>query len=335
MKSIFKLKNFAYLLLVVFISSCGDDDGSDNPIIQPDDPDPVTEMLDIAGTALATDDLSTLVEALMTTQVLNTVQEDGPFTVFAPNNAAFAAFLSDNGFATLDDVPEDLLTQVLLNHVVVGENFSTDLSTGYINSSSTAGVDEKALSLFVNTSSGVTINGSEVLTADIEATNGVVHIVDQVIGLPTVVDHALNNPELTTLVDALTSLTPSVDFVGVLSAQNGTGDDPFTVFAPTNDAFDALAAIPDEDGLIPILQFHVIAGANISSGDLTADGTTTTPATLEGGTFDITLPGTNENIADIVDGAGNNGIGIDVVDIQAVNGVVHVVDTVLMPGTDN
>lgn len=462
MKNFMKFKTIFILtiLLSTFIA-CNDDD-VDNPLID--------TMPDIAETAIATPDLSSLVAALTRANLVATVQGDGPFTVFAPTNDAFSTFLSENGFETLEDVPVDVLTQVLLNHVVAGENLSTALSTGYINSSSTAGIGGRALSLYVDTSDGVKINGSTVTTADIEASNGVVHIVDSVIGLPTIVDHAINNagltelvgaltangnttftdllsdaegiftvlapvndgftaftnpnnndindvlsnhvisgaalaaadlssayantaatnsdgdalsiyintddgvsfngtstvaiadivatngivhavdqvidlptvvtfatadPNFSTLVSALTELTPATDFVGVLSTLTGTSPAPFTVFAPTNDAFDKLAAIPDEAGLTPILQHHVIAGANIRSSDLTADGTTVTPATLEGDTFQITLPGTDGNIANVVDGANNDGIGIDAVDVQAINGVIHVLDTVLLPNTDN
>jgi uncharacterized surface protein with fasciclin (FAS1) repeats len=463
MKRIFKLKNLAYLLVVVFITSCSDDD-NDIALITPEEP-----MADIAETAIAAD-LSSLVAALTATDLVTTIQGDGPFTVFAPTNEAFAAFLSSNNFATLDDIPVDVLTQVLLNHVVAGKNLSTDLTTSYISSSSTAGVDGKSLSLYVDTSTGVKINGSTVTTADVEASNGVVHIVDKVIGLPTIVDHAVQNPALaslvgaltadgnttftdllsdtdqkftvlapvneaftafmnpnendintvlfnhvilgaalaagdlsnsyantaatnadedalsiyintdagvkfngsssvaiadivatngivhaidqvidlptvvtfatsdpnfSTLVTALTELTPATDFVSVLSTLTGTSPAPFTVFAPTNEAFAKLAAIPDEAGLTPILQHHVIAGANIRSGDLTAAGITVTPATLEGDTFQIILPGTDGNIANVVDGANNDGIGIDAVDVQAINGVIHVLDTVLLPNTDN
>ncbi|MEL6484944.1 MAG: fasciclin domain-containing protein, partial [Bacteroidota bacterium] len=160
------------------------------------------------------------------------------------------------------------------------------------------------------------------------------HAVDAVIDLPTVVTFATADPNFSTLVQALTELTPNTDFVSVLSAQDGNGDDPFTVFAPTNDAFAALDAIPDEAGLTPILQHHVVAGLNVRSGDLTPNGNTNAP-TLEGDEIIITLPGTNGNIADVTDGAGNTGIGIDQVDVQAINGVIHVLDTVLIPDTNN
>ncbi|WP_343486775.1 fasciclin domain-containing protein [Allomuricauda sp. d1] len=460
MKKTFIYPKLILIFLLAMMVSCSDDDNGGEMI-------PDTTVVDLA---VANGDLTTLVAALTRANLVTTLQGDGPFTVFAPTNAAFNAFLQANNFASLDDVPDELLTAVLLNHVVSGNNLSTSLNTGYVSSLSTAGINDNNLSHYIDTSSGVSINGvADVTTADVTADNGVVHIIDAVIGLPTIVDHAVANTNLSdlvgaltangnttftdllslptvnftvfaptndgfasftnpndndidnilgyhvvagarlsselsneyvtttgvndasnalsmyintdngvsingtstvvaadivatngiihavdavidlptvvtfatadsnfsTLVDALTTLTPSVDFPSVLSAQDGNGNDPFTVFAPTNDAFAALSAIPAEDDLIPILQHHVIAGANIRSGDLNNPGETTTPATLEGDTFTITLPGTGDNIGDITDGAGNTGIGIIAVDVQAYNGVIHVVNQVLLPDTGN
>lgn len=464
-------KLFQILLLALFMGltySCSDDDdsGDGDDILQ-------EEEQTIVDLALETADLSTLVLALQAADgdLVSVLSGDGPFTVFAPTNDAFNAFLTANNFASLDDIPTDVLTSVLLNHVVSGTNLSTGLSTGYISSLSTAGAGGNALSLYINTSSGVSINGnSAVTTADVEASNGVVHIIDEVIGLPNIVDHAVANPDLTELVGALTdggnttftdllsdsttdftvfapvnsaftaftnpnnndlaailsnhviagiaafstdltnsyvntaatnadedalSLyvntddgvtlngtsnvaaadivatngvihavdavidlptvvtfaaadptfsplvtaltdgTPATDFVSVLS-----GDGPFTVFAPTEMAFQDLfdsnmdwTEVTDieESLLTSVLQHHVVNG-NVRSGDLT-DGIS--PATLEGDNITINLPGTGEYIADITDGAGNTGIGIIVVDVQANNGVIHVVDTVLIPDTNN
>ncbi|MBQ0740335.1 fasciclin domain-containing protein, partial [Aquimarina celericrescens] len=105
---------------------------------------------------------------------------------------AFNAFLQDNGFSSLEEVPEDLLSEVLLNHVVNGRILAADLSTGYVNSLGKGGASEAEPSLFINTENGVTVNGvSSVTTPDIVATNGVVHEVDAVIGLPSVVTQAL------------------------------------------------------------------------------------------------------------------------------------------------
>lgn len=290
--------------------------------------DAVIDLPNIVDHAVANPNLTSLVGALTDggnttfTDLLSNEEED--FTVFAPLNDAFSAFTNPNG---------NDLNAILSNHVVVGAAaFSSGLTNSYVNTAAEFDTDEN-LSLYINTDDGVTLNGtSNVVLADIVATNGVIHAVDAVIDLPTVVTFAVADPNFSTLVQALTELTPNTDFVSVLSAQDGNGSDPFTIFAPTNDAFAALAAIPGEADLVPILQHHVVAGANVRSGDL-SDGIMAT--TLEGDAITINLPGTGDNIADITDGAGNTGIGIDAVDVQAINGVIHVVDTVLLPDTNN
>ncbi len=290
--------------------------------------DAVIDLPNIVDHAVANPNLSSLVAALTDggnttfTDLLSNEEEE--FTVFAPLNDAFSAFTNPNS---------NDLNAILSNHVVVGVSaFSSGLMNSYVNTAAEFDTDE-SLSLYINTDDGVTLNGvSHVVAADIVATNGVIHAVDAVIDLPTVVTFAVADPNFSTLVQALTELTPSTDFVGVLSAQGGTGDDPFTVFAPTNAAFEALPVIPDEADLIPILRHHVVAGANVRSGDL-SDGIMAT--TLEGDAITINLPGTGDNIADVTDGLGNTGIGIDAVDVQAINGVIHVLDGVLIPDTTN
>ena len=186
-------------------------------------------------------DYSILLEAL---QLANgnlpaVLDGEGPFTVFAPNNAAFSAFLSDNNFSALSDIPTDVLTQVLLNHVVSGNAVSSSLETGYsVNSLSTATPNGNNMSLFINTTNGVVINGvSTVTTADVSVDNGTIHAVDAVIGLPTVVTFAAADPNFSILVTALTRSDLTFDFVGTLSTANGTAPAPFTIFAPTNARF--------------------------------------------------------------------------------------------------
>jgi uncharacterized surface protein with fasciclin (FAS1) repeats len=248
------------------------------------------------------------------------------FTVFAPVNAAFSAFTNPNS---------NDLNAILSNHVIAGAAaFSSGLTNSYVTTAA-ANADGDMLSMYINTDDGVTINGSSnVAAADIVATNGVIHAVDAVIDLPTVVTFAVADPNFSTLVTALTELTPATDFVSVLSTPTGTAPAPFTVFAPTNDAFAALAAIPEEDVLTQVLQHHVITGANVRSSDLTPDGDTVA-TTLEGDSMTITLPGSGDNIADVTDGAGNPGIGIIAVDVQANNGVIHVLNQVMIPDTTN
>ena len=307
------------LTLLMTTLSCSSDD--DNTV--------TTQPQNIVEIALETPSLTSLVAALTAADgdLVTVLQGDGPFTVLAPTNDAFAAFLSANGFNTLEDVPTDVLTQILLNHVIMADVVANDLITsgaGYTNTLAT-GPNNNAMSLYFNTSDGVTFNGvSTVTQADIEATNGTIHIVDAVIGIPTVVTFAAADPSFSTLVSALTDLTPATDFVSVLQ-----GEGPFTVFAPTNEAFSALPAIPEEEVLTQVLLYHVVGG-NVTSSDLTNPGETTAE-TLQGDSITITLPGSEGTIANVTDASGASDIGIVAVDVQAGNGVIHVLNKVMIP----
>ncbi len=307
------------LTLLMTTLSCSSDD--DNTV--------TTQPQNIVEIALETPNLTSLVAALTAADgdLVTVLQGDGPFTVLAPTNDAFAAFLSANGFNTLEDVPADELTQILLNHVIMADVVANDLITsgaGYTNTLAT-GPNNNAMSLYFNTSDGVTFNGvSTVTQADIEATNGTIHIVDAVIGIPTVVTFAAADPSFSTLVTALTDLTPATDFVSVLQ-----GEGPFTVFAPANEAFSALPAIPEEEVLTQVLLYHVVGG-NVTSSDLTNPGETTAE-TLQGDSITITLPGSEGTIANVTDASGASDIGIVAVDVQAGNGVIHVLNKVMIP----
>ncbi len=279
----------------------------------------------IYALALANPDLSTLATALEKTGLDDDLNgSSGAFTVFAPTNAAFNNFLSANGFANLDAVPVDVLTSVLLNHVVNGSKKAADLSTGYLKTLAT--YNSNNLSLYVNTSSGVVLNGGpKVVTADVTASNGVVHVVDAVIGLPTVVTFAASNPEFSILVEALTRPDLSVNYATVLS-----GAGPFTVFAPTNAAFTSLltelgaTSLNDIDAqtLEQVLTYHVVSG-NVVASSLTEGQTVTT---LQSGTFTISLAG-GAKITDFNNRVSN----IIATDVQGSNGVVHVIDKVILP----
>ena len=278
--------------------------------------------------AQATANLSTLVEAVNYAELGSVLSnESQKYTVFAPTNAAFTALLSSLGVSKLTDLDKATVKQLLLYHVVAGSVKSTDLTDGYVKTAATFGTTTSALSLLVGTSPNVTLNKDvKVTTANVEASNGIVHIVDKVIALPTVVTHAVNNPNFSTLVAALTRPDLGVDYVSVLS---GTG--PFTVFAPTNAAFTALLAdlgissLNDIDAatLNAVLQYHVVNGANVLSTQLTDEQEVTT---FGGGKFKVDLTGG----AKIVD-AGGRIANIAVVDVQANNGVVHVIDKVIRP----
>ncbi|WKX77035.1 fasciclin domain-containing protein [Zobellia laminariae] len=253
---------------------------------------------------------------MTTDDLVSTLQGTGPFTVFAPTNTAFQAFLTENNFASLDDIPEETLKQVLLNHVVSGNVKAADLETTYYSSSSTAGVDGKNLSLYVNTADGVTINGSAVSTADIEASNGTIHVVDKVIGLPNVVNHATYNSAFTSLVGALTTDGNTV-FTDLLS----DAEQKFTVFAPTNDAFTAFEN-PNENELNSILANHVIAGAALAASDLSNSYANTAAANADGDNLSIYV--------NTDDGVTLNGTSkVIIADVVTTNGIIHAVDTVI------
>ena len=319
------LLNNYKLLSLLFVGlmtiSCSDDD--DTPASTP-------ELGTIVEIAIDTPDLSNLVAALgAADRDLVTTLSGGEFTVLAPTNAAFEMFLSENGFATLGDVPTDLLANILLNHVIAGSVSSTDLATlgaGY----STTNADGDNLSLYFNTSDGVVFNGiSSVTAADVTASNGVVHVVDAVIGLPTVVTFAAADPTFGTLVAALTQEGLETDFLSVLSSSDTLA--PFTVFAPTNAAFgDLLSELGFDslDSIAPallesVLKMHVIASANVRSTDL-EEAMVGVPLAGENITFSLI---TEPNITDPNDRVSN----IIVVDVQAMNGVVHAVDKVILP----
>ena len=292
--------------------------------------DGVIGLPSIATLAAANSGFSSLVAALDAASLVSTVDTGGPFTVLAPDDNAFTTFLDG---AALGDIPVETLTQVLLNHVLNDVTLSTDLTTagaGYANTLA-KGAGDNDMSIYFNTDSGVSFNGvSNVAAADVIAENGVIHAVDAVIGLPTVVTFATADPTFSTLVAALTDSRLTTDFVSVLSTPDGTDPAPFTVFAPTNDAFtDLLAELNagglgdiDEPTLNATLTYHVVGGANVLDSDL-SDGLTVT--TLGG---DIT--------ADVTGGpkltdANDRESGIIATNVQAANGIIHVINKVILP----
>ncbi len=319
MKNVLKIRKFALILLLLVLGiSCNNDDNNA----------PVADNT-ITGKAVATSDLSILVQALVRADLGTTLQGSGPFTVFAPSNQAFTTFLATTPYATINDVPREVLTQILLNHVVSGAVKSTDLTTGYIKTlAKGAASTTNTLSMYVNTSAGVKLNGiATVTTADIMASNGVIHLVDKVIGLPTVVTHAAANTNFSTLVSVL-NRSGQPNFITILS---GTG--PFTVFAPTNAAFTALntelapggiAAVSDAN-LTKVLQYHVLSPANVLAATLT-EGQIVTPILTPSQNFTILLSG-GAKIKD----ANNRMSNIIITDVQCSNGVIHAIDKVLLP----
>lgn len=314
------LKFLIYGLLIFNISlftSCGEDE----------EPLPTPDPMNIVETADATENLSILVDALTQAELVSTLEGTGPFTVFAPNNAAFQALLDGNpDWNSLSDIPKATLTNVLKFHVLAADIQAAQLSDAYVTTLATGPNDEQVV-LQIDVTGGVRFNGSAApIKSDIGTTNGTVHIIDEVMMPPTVVDLALNNPLFSTLVAALTRADLTTDYVSIL---NGTG--PFTVFAPTNQAFqDLLDTNPDWSSLddIPVetleavLNYHVVNEANVQSDQLQNNQTITSL----GGTLTVDLVGTPK-----LKTTSDQLVEIILTDAQGANGVVHVVNQVLVP----
>ncbi len=270
---------------------------------------PTTTVVDII---VNSPDHETLEAAVIAADLAGTLSGDGPFTVFAPTDAAFDALPEGTVDALLAD-PMGELTQILLYHVVGAEVLSSDLMDGQMATT----INGKDVTVTIN-AGNVFINDAQVTVADIPADNGVVHVIDAVLIPPTttVVDVIVNSPDHETLEAAVIA----ADLAGTLS-----GDGPFTVFAPTDAAFDALpegtvdALLADPMGdLTTVLLYHVL-GTEVLSSDLT-DGQMAT--TLNGENITVLIDGDNVFI---------NDAQVTVADIPTDNGVVHIIDAVLIP----
>jgi len=289
--------SFTFLL-----SSCGEDDPVVPPVVE-------TTITDIVVNST---DHETLEAAVIAADLAGTLAGEGPFTLFAPTDAAFEALPEGTVESLLQD-PSGALTDILLYHVASGTALSTDLSDGLV----VATVNGKNVTVTIN-NDGVFINDAQVTVADIIADNGVVHVIDAVLLPPTVTvtDVVVNSPVHETLEAAVIA----ADLAGTLA-----GEGPFTLFAPTDDAFAALPAgtveslLQDPSGtLTDILLYHVASGTALST-DL-SDGIMV--PTLNGNSVTVTI---NDN------GVFINDAQVTVADIVTDNGVVHVIDAVLLP----
>jgi len=284
---------------------------------------PEPELADIVDTAIADGRFTTLVAAVQAAELVDTLKGEGPFTVFAPTDDAFAALPE----GTLDSLllPENkqALTDILLYHVVAGKVMAADV-VGLSSATTVLGQD-----LAINVDMGnVYLNESvQVIITDIETSNGVIHVIDAVLLPPTdetaseantIVDVAVTDGRFTTLVAAV----QAAELVETLS-----GEGPFTVFAPTDDAFAALPAgtldsllLPEnKQALTDILLYHVVAG-KVMAADVV--GLTSAPTVLGA---DITIAVRDGNVFL------NDTVQVIITDIETSNGVIHVIDAVLLP----
>jgi transforming growth factor-beta-induced protein len=271
----------------------------------------------IVEVAASNPDFSILVQAVNKAGFASLLSGPGPFTVFAPTNAAFTSLLTELGASSLDSIPVPVLQEVLLYHVVSGKVPSSAVATGYVPTNAN-GPGGSKVTFYVNkTGSTIKIDNRATITAtDIEASNGVIHVIDKVILPSKIVAKALAD-------DSFSSLVAALVYAELVDAVNGDG--PFTVFAPTNTAFANLltvlgaGSITDVEKSVvqAVLLDHVVSG-NVRSSAL-ANGNV---PTLGGENIVVSgLPGTPKL---------NGDINITAVDIQGTNGVFHRIDKVIV-----
>lgn len=331
-----------FAALALGLTGCGDDDGMTTPDTGTPDSGPTDGAVTgntIVDIAAGNPDFSMLVGALQAAGLDDDLAGEGPFTVFAPTNAAFEA---------LEAVPEgDALAQVLQYHVVSGAVRSTDLAEGLNLPTSL-----NDLSLFVTrTGTTVTLNsGVTVTMADIVADNGIIHVIDAVLLPPSLAD-AASHAGLTSLLEAATEAGPVAALSGAtipeLISDSSSGF-TFTVFAPVNAAFDGLYDALEVDGpadlpdatLQGVLFYHVLQNQEVLSSAIPATTRAAAPAPyLTGRTeaaerlgmnlFFDTTSGVEINGGSAGEGA--FGANVVIADVRTTNGVVHVIDRVLLP----
>ncbi|MFO4632874.1 MAG: fasciclin domain-containing protein [Actinomycetota bacterium] len=304
--------------LLLGVTACGADQ-NDASVVE----EPVAS--DIVDVAVAAGAFPTLVAALGAADLVDTLKGDGPFTVFAPTEGAFAELLEALGVTAGELLANtELLTSVLLHHVVPGKVMSADLAGASELMVTTVQGGEVSVTEYMGS---VTIDEATVVTADIEASNGVIHVIDKVL-LPVVeepvasdiVDLAVASGAFPTLVAAL----GAADLVDTLK-----GDGPFTVFAPTEGAFaellEALGVTAGEllantELLTSVLLHHVVPG-KVMSADL-AGASELMVTTVQGGEVSVTEYMGSVTIDEAT---------VVTADIEASNGVIHVIDKVLLP----
>jgi len=270
--------------------------------------------VDIVQTAVAAGQFTTLASLLQKAGLVDTLATGGPFTVFAPTDAAFAKVPK----ATLDALAADpaKLKAVLLYHVVPGRVTAADVVK--LTSAKTA--EGRSLGIKVVNGS-VFVDGAQVTTPDVEATNGVIHVIDSVL-IPkeatapkTIVQTAVAAGSFKTLASLLTK-------AGLVGTLQGKG--PFTVFAPTDAAFAKLpkatlaALAKNKAKLRSVLLYHVVKG-NVSAAKVV---TLRSAKTLNGKAVSIRVNGGNVLVG---------GARVTTADVEASNGVIHVVNKVLIP----
>ncbi len=330
------MKNFRtlpllFLALSLTFVACDDDDDKSSPAAASSNTVNNSAM-SIAEIAIAdtTNTFDSLVVALSQTGLVPTFQNAGTYTVFAPTNMAFANLIAGNmNWNRISDIDNTALSDILKYHVLGSVVRSTQLTDDtYGTTLNSKGANGEATVLEIDVTGGAKINNSaNIIGTDVDASNGIVHVIDAVITPRNIVELAQNDERFSILVSALSL------FGDTLLGPLGTPGS-FTVFAPTDAAFtsllnsnsnwNSLTDIP-RSALFNILRYHVIAGQNKQASNLSQGEML--PA-FNGDTLVVDLSnGPQLQTGDMSQGP----VNIIVTDVQGTNGVIHAVEEVLLP----
>lgn len=283
---------------------------------------------------------SILKAALIKTDLFNTFRNPGSYTVLAPRNSSFEAIgVTEASIATMSTADVALLRRRLQYHVLSIGTISADFPTnGYVNSFSPFGTSTSiSLSLHTNKATGIVLNGglsnggATVLQKDINASNGVIHVIDAVLSLPKVHNLIVANPDLSSLVGVLSSTPQTSVFMDLTTTATGaTNALSRTVFAPTNAAFTNAAFLTGQSdaNITKVLRYHIENNnRRASSSTSFASSAITINTQLTGPQQTITIPAATVKVVDIT----TVNATIRTVNIQGTNGVAHIIDKVLQP----
>jgi uncharacterized surface protein with fasciclin (FAS1) repeats len=323
---------FMFVVLTIVMAACASPSTPEPTAMPTATPEPTAAPTEepasqtIVDIAAEDGRFTTLVAAVQAADLAETLSSEGPFTVFAPTDEAFAALPE----GTLDSLllPENKqqLTDILLYHVVPGKVMASDVA-GLDGKMADTALEGNQIGISVDMGNVYLNETTQVVVTDIEASNGVIHVIDSVLLPPSdgtgmepmdIVETAVADGRFTTLVTAV----QAAELVDTLKAEG-----PFTVFAPTDEAFAALPAGTLDSLLLPenqqqltdILLYHVVPGQVMAADVVTLDSATT-------------VLGEDATIS-VQDGKVflNDNVEIIVTDIETSNGVIHVIDAVLLP----
>jgi transforming growth factor-beta-induced protein len=305
-----------------------------------DDPQPTTSVQKTIKELAIEKGFDSLAVALVQTGLIGEFDEstDAKTTVFAPTNAAFASLLGTLGFTKISQVDNVVLTKILLYHVVLGEVKSTDLSEGQLINTLLGFTSRVSLvggpKLFTTASAS-----TDIVTVDVIGSNGIIHAINEVL-VPNAPGIPGNTATIPTRTIATTAIDEGFDSLVVALTRLGlvttfsNPDAAFTVFAPTNEAFADLCNVLGVNSIaqIPLatltaaINYHAVVGV-ISSPQL-ANGQTITPlATSAANAIDVVIAGSGVQLRDV-----DNGLStVIIADVWCTNGIVHVIDRVLLP----